>query len=88
LEKGNRNSFTIGCFSHSTVTGTLNLVTEIVTFIFKDRRWMKIVIHIFLRIIKIFTLPVALELRVSEVSKSKNEQECRAADLLSGQLFL
>jgi len=51
----------------------LKLVTEMATFVIKNRLWMKIVIHICLRIIKIFTVSVALKLLVSEVSRSKSK---------------
>jgi hypothetical protein len=83
-KKSNTNSSTISCFSRPTVTVTLKHVTEIVIFILKILRWMKMEIHITLRIIKIFTVSVALNLRVYEVSRykrkfvntSKNKQSC------------
>lgn len=52
-KKSNRHFSTISCFSHPSVTVALNLVTEIVTFIFKNLCWIMKVIHTTLRIIKI-----------------------------------
>jgi len=73
MERSNRNFSTTSCFSHPTLTATLKLVTEIVTFILKNRRWMGMVIYITVRIIKIFAASVAIKRRVSEVSRSKSK---------------